>query len=181
MPGVSTFVTRVFPSGPVRGNGQFFRRFGEELDRKSNWFNLPCRACLKIDCWNPRTSIPLHEQFPKFWNVFSISGQPDIATARHLDQRYLAFRSFGVHLELSAGEAKLLQEALTYQPLTPSGALSFPSDCSTLLSVPLQLPHPTRIPLGFTEAAGGYSHAATSGNFSNALARPSPFVSPRQA
>jgi hypothetical protein len=40
-----------------------------------------------------------------------------LATAGHRDQAYLAFRSFGVHFELSASKAKLLQEALTYLPL----------------------------------------------------------------
>src|ERR1700734_2077443 len=43
--------------------------------------------------------------------------QSGLAASCHFGQGYLAFASFGVHFELSASEAKLLQEALTYLPL----------------------------------------------------------------
>jgi hypothetical protein len=46
---------------------------------------------------------------------FREQARPAIAGQR--DQGYLAFRSFGVHFELSASEAKLLRDALTYLPL----------------------------------------------------------------
>ena len=46
---------------------------------------------------------------------FREEARPAIAGQR--DQGYLAFRSFGVHFELSASEAKLLRDALTYLPL----------------------------------------------------------------
>jgi hypothetical protein len=50
--------------------------------------------------------------------------QARLAAAGHRDQDYLAFRSFGVHFELSASEAKLLQEALTYLPLESKRCVS---------------------------------------------------------
>src|ERR1700734_2211011 len=47
----------------------------------------------------------------------SFREQSGLVTSGRLSQRYLAFTSFGVHFEISASEAKLLQEALTYLPL----------------------------------------------------------------
>jgi hypothetical protein len=53
--------------------------------------------------------------------MLSTFREPGLATAGHRDQGYFAFTSFGVHFELSASEATLLQEALTYLPLESKG------------------------------------------------------------
>jgi hypothetical protein len=50
--------------------------------------------------------------------------QSGLAASCHLGQSYLAFTSFGVHFELYASEAKLLQAALTYLPLESKQCVS---------------------------------------------------------
>ena len=52
--------------------------------------------------------------------------QSGLAASGRLNQGYLAFTSFGVPFELSASEAKLLQEALTYLPLESKRRVKVP-------------------------------------------------------